>query len=349
VADAVESCVNGPSGLRAHNPSIRLTTTAGGTHVRWPNGVEARLFGAFGPEDVERLRAGGNRCCVWAEELAAWPRLAEAWDHMELGLRLGPRPHVVASTTPKPRRKLTELMALEGTVITRARTSDNPHLHADVRARLYERYQGTRLGRQELLGEILTDVPGALWSRDLIEACRVRNVAGVDLVRVVVGVDPSGGHTDAHDAQGIVVVGLGDDGHGYVLEDASCRLSPDGWGRRVVRAYDEFGADRVVVEANFGGEMARHVVETAAAAMGTWVPVELVTASRGKMVRAEPVSALYEQGRMHHVGSLPDLEDELTGWVPGAGDRSPDRLDALVWAATALVIERQGAVHIWAL
>lgn len=333
LGDAVESCVNGPSGLRMHNPDVRLVQTAGGTHVRWPNGAEAKLFGAYTPEDVERLRAGGNRCLVWAEELAAWPKLDEAWDHMTLGLRLGARPRAVASTTPKPRAKLRALLADPTTEVTVAKTDDNPYLHADVRAKLYELYGGTRLGRQELSAEILTDVPGALWTRDRLESNRVR--LSPELLRIVVAIDPSGGSTEGHAECGIVAAGKGIDSHCYVLRDVSERLSPERWARRAVDLYASLKADRIVAERNYGGEMVEHTIRM----VDPNVSVRLVTASRGKRVRAEPIAALDEQGKLHMVGSaMTALEDQLASWVPDGDDPSPDRLDAMVWAATELML-----------
>jgi phage terminase large subunit-like protein len=336
LGDAIESCVNGPSGLKAHNPGIKLVQGIGGAHVRWPNGVEGKLFGAFTAEDVERLRAGGNRCLVWTEELAAWVRLADAWDQMKFGLRLGPRPHIVASSTPKPRKKYIAIRSDSRTRMTGASTADNPHLNADVRADLTERYAGTRLGRQELLAEILTDVPGALWTYAMFEARRL----APDLVRCVIGVDPSGGSGPENDEQGIIVGGKGSDGHGYVVADRSCRLSPDGWGRRAVQAYVDFKADAIVVEKNFGGDMAESVITSAARAMGVTVKVVMVTASRGKALRAQPVAGLYEQGRMHHTEVFTELEEQCTTWTPESGT-SPDRLDALVWIATETMLGPQ--------
>jgi len=333
LGDALEACVNGPSGLRAHNRAIRLVQGVGGTHVRWPNGVEGKLFGAFTPEDVERLRAGGNRCIVWAEELAAWVRLAECWDQMQFGLRLGPRPHVVVSTTPKPRRKYIEIRSDAGTVRTGASTYANPHL-AEVALDKYRKaYEGTRLGRQELNAEILTDVPGALWTWGMLEGRR----EAPDLARCVVGVDPSGGKDPENDEQGIIVGGKGIDGHGYIVADRSCKLSPDGWGRRAVQAYIDFQADAIVVERNFGGDMAEAVVKAAAAAMGVTVKVVMVTASRGKALRAQPVAALYEQGKVHHTEVFEALEEQMTTWTPESGS-SPDRLDAAVWVLTETML-----------
>lgn len=336
LGDAVESCVNGPSGLRMHNPEVRLIQTAGGTHARWPNGVEAKLFGAFTPEDVERLRAGGNRCLVWAEELAAWHRLDDAWDHMTLGLRLGVRPRVIASTTPKPRPKLKALMQAPGTELTHARTDDNPYLHPDVRAKLYDLYGGTRLGRQELTAELLEDVPGALWTRERLERNRVLETP--QLARVVVAVDPSGGSSEGHAEVGIVACGRGVDGHAYILRDVSERLSPERWARRVVDLYHTLKADRIVAEKNYGGEMVEHTLRT----VDPTVPVRMVNATRGKRIRAEPVAALDEQAKLHLVGTgLALLEDQLTQWVPDSGDPSPDRMDAMVWGITELMLGAQ--------
>jgi len=341
LGDAVESCVNGPSGLRMHNPDVRLVQTAGGTHVRWPNGTEAKLFGAYTPEDVERLRAGGNRCIVWCEELAAWPRLTEAWDHMTLGLRLGNRPRVVASTTPKPRPKLKALMQDSSTELTHAKTADNPYLHPDVRAKLYELYGGTRLGRQELTAELLEDVLGALWTRERLEANRVHEAP--PLTRLVVAVDPSGGGGEGHAEVGIVACGRSADGHVYIVRDVSERLSPERWARRVVDLYHSIKADRIIAEKNYGGEMVEHTIRTVDAS----VPVRMVNATRGKRVRAEPVAALDEQGKLHMVGSeLEQLEDQLASWVPDSGEASPDRLDAMVWGVTELVLGGQAVKFI---
>ena len=334
LGDATEACVNGPSGLRRHNPSVRLVNRLGGTFVVWPSGAEAKLFGAHGPDDVERLRAGGNRCFSWAEELMAWPKLEQCWDHMQFGLRIGRHPRAVASTTPKPRKLLRELIEAPTTAVTRATTDDNPHLPEPYRRRL-ERYRGTRLGRQEIGGELLEDVVGALWTYDRFVHAAVPD----DLVRVVVAVDPSGGSDPENDEQGIGAVGLGADGRGYVLADRTCRLSPDGWGRRAVQLYVDVAADAVVGEANFGGDMVEAVVRNAAKALEvTALTYKPVHASRGKAVRAQPVAQLYEQGRVSHCDVFEELEAELTSWTPESG-RSPNRLDWLVWALTELMVK----------
>lgn len=340
--DATEACINGPSGLRKHNPGIRLVTRTGGTFVTWPNGAEAKLFGAYTPEDVERLRAGGNRCFAWAEELFAWRFLDECWDHMQFGLRIGPHPRVVASSTPKPPRRprklITELMADEHTALTRASTRDNPRLPASQRERWERMYGGTRLGRQELEGEILEDTPGALWTWAMLD----NRKPAPDLTRVVVAIDPAASSSEDSDETGIVVCGLGVDSRGYVLADRSCRLSPDGWARRAVSAFDELAADLIVAEVNNGGDMVRSTIQT----VRRTIPYKAVHASRGKAIRAQPVAALYEQGRVSHIEAFPDLEEQLTTWTTESGT-SPDRLDALVWALTELMVSGRGAPYVY--
>lgn len=337
LGDAAEACVYGPSGLMAHNPLVKIRSRAGGTHVVWPNGSEAKLFGAYTREDVERLRAGGNRHIYWGEEVAAWRNLKDAWENMELGLRLGEHPRIIASTTPKTRPKLKELMNASETVLVRASMHDNPHLPDVQRQRLVARYAGTRLERQELLGEYLEDVEGALWTFETIAQCRVREGDVPDLARVVVGVDPSGGDEEGNDEQGIIVAGRGVDGHGYVLADLSCKLSPDGWGKRAVNGYEQHKGDVIVGETNYGGDLVIANIKVAAAALGIAVNVKKISASRGKVARAEPIAALYEQRKVHHVGDMPELESQMRNWTDDSG-WSPDRMDAAVWALTELNI-----------
>jgi phage terminase large subunit-like protein len=350
LGDAASICVNGVSGLLAHNPAISF---APGSKKRaellWPNGAQGTLFGAYAPEDVERWR-GPQHCLVWAEELAAWRYLDECWSNMRFGLRLGARPRVIATTTPKPRAKLRALLGDPRTVVSRATTDDNPHLDAEVRKELYRLYGGTRLGRQELEAELLEDVPGALWKRAQIDEQRV--TGHPDLVRVVVAVDPEATSGEDSAETGIITVGTGwveahpvipelveahppsRHLHGYVIADDSVRGTPREWGTAAVTAYRTRRADRVVGEVNNGGEMIEFVLRT----IDKNLPYRSVYASRGKATRAEPISSLYEQGLIHHVGTFPELEDQLCTWVPGESARSPDRLDALVWGFTELVI-----------
>ncbi|KJK55636.1 phage terminase large subunit family protein [Saccharothrix sp. ST-888] len=339
--DAVESAVNGPSGLRAHDPRVVLRTTVGGTHVKWPSGAEAKLFGAHTPDDVERLRSGGNRCLVWLEEAAAMRQLKAALAHSAMGLRVGPRPHYIASTTPKPRREIVDLIARPDTLLTKGRTRDAHHLPQMMRDKLVAQYAGTRLERQELDGEVLQDVDGALWTWPLLDQLRVG--AARPMMRIVVAIDPAVSNTSESDETGIVVVGLSQElmpdrvgtlqRHAYVLDDLSGRYHPHEWAAKALEAYDRWGADRIIGEVNNGGDLVRNTIHTVRAS----APFAPVSASRGKARRAEPVAALYEQYRVHHVGSFPELEDQQTTWVPGEPG-SPDRMDALVWAVTHLMV-----------
>ena len=267
------------------------------------------------------------------DELAAW-RYPEAWDQAMMGLRIGRDPRVVVTTTPRPTRIVRDLIAAPTTVVTRGSTYDNvDHLAPAFIDKIIERYQGTRMGRQELYGEVLLDNPSALFRRDWIDETRVRSHP--QLRKVVVGVDPSGGEGVENDEQGIVVAGTDINGRdGYVLADYTCKLGPAGWARRAVAAYHEFEANYVVAESNFGGDMVKHTIKME----DPDVPVRLVSASRGKAVRAQPIADLYEQRRIHHLGSLPLLEDELVEWNSDGSGPSPNRLDALVWAFSELMV-----------
>jgi phage terminase large subunit-like protein len=322
-----------PLGRPSYEPSKRRLT--------WANGAIATLFSA---EEPERLR-GPQHDRLWCDELAAWKYLRETWDMAMFGLRLGDNPRTCITTTPKPLPLVKEIAKDERTVITKGSTFDNAsNLAPTFLKAIRDKYEGTRLGRQELNAEILDDLPGALWQRDAIDKGRVRQCP--DLQRIVVAVDPSGtkGESDDGDEIGIVVAGKGVDGRGYILADQTCKLSPDGWGRRAVDAYhgrwsqtpDRFKADRIVAERNFGGAMVEHVIRT----IDRTASYKEVTASRGKVARAEPVAALYEQGRVSHVGSFPELEDQMCSIAPEGyvGEGSPDRADALVWALTELMI-----------
>lgn len=383
LGDASESCVNGPSGLRAHNQMIVETTRRGGTFVNWPNGAQARLFGAYTKQEPERLRAGGNRCLVWMEEVAAWRYLADSWKHIRLGLlRLGAAPHVIASTTPRNRPTVRELIKLAQSSgsMSAAPTSANPHLPPQIREALYRDYGSTRIGKQELQGEMIEDVEGALWSSEQLESemCRIRPAdAPVDRQRLVIAIDPSWGTTN--DEVGIVAgySAPGECKHGldqcvYVLEDLSGIMRPSEWGALAARAYDRLEADLVIGEVNFQAEQVRLVLKTAQSETGIRVNFKPVHASRGKVLRAEPVVALYEQGRVKHVGHLAGLEYQMTHWVPprnaeGEGDDkgdpephveaetedepmpsdySPDRVDALVFLVTELLLGAGGPAQL---
>ncbi|MGH7156015.1 MAG: terminase large subunit domain-containing protein, partial [Acetobacteraceae bacterium] len=330
-ADAVRRIqVEGPSGIMACLPPWNRSSYEPSTRrIVWPSGAQAHLFSA---EEPDRLR-GSNLDGCWCDELTSYPDAAAVWDMLSMALRIsGPKgdaAQVVVTTTPRPLPVLKAIIAASSTVITRARTADNAaNLDASTIEYLQKRYGGTMLGRQELDAELLEDMEGALWSRALLDACRVRT--GPEMRRIVVAIDPSGGGADE---AGIVVVGIDADQRGYLIADLSGRYSPERWARRAVEAYHRHCADRIVAEGNFGGAM----VEATIRAIDPRVTVKLVNASRGKAVRAEPIVALFEQHRVHHVGNFPELEDQLCQWEPLSGGKSPDRLDALVWALTELM------------
>ena len=329
-ADARDTCVEGESGLLAVLPKVCLENwnRSIGEVTLW-NGSRFKLFSASEPE---RLR-GPQHHRAWGDEVAAWPDPA-AWDQLLFGLRLGDNPQVVATTTPKPTPLIRGILRTPGAMITSGSTFDNAdNLPAGTLDRLRERYDGTRLGRQELYAEVLEDLEGALWTSAMIEDHRVKGAP--DMKRIVVAVDPSGtSGKDGGDEIGIVVAGRSFDDRYFVLQDGTCKLSPEGWARRTAELFKLWEADRVVAEKNFGGAMVEAVMRTAAKDL----PVKMVTASRGKIARAEPVAALYEQGKVSHAGHFKELEDQLCAMTPAGyvGEGSPDRADALVWALTEL-------------
>ena len=338
LADVRDVMIEGPSGLIAiAPPAARPRWVASKRLLEWPSG--ARAF-AFSSEDPDALR-GHQVHAAWADEFAKWRHVQETWDMLQFGLRLGDRPRQVVTTTPRPLSALKRLMTDDMTRISRAGTSANAaNLAPGFLSAVMRRYHGTRLGRQELEAEILEDNPRALWQRAMLDGARVTAVP--PLQRIVVAVDPPASSSPSADECGIVVAGAGEDGHGYVLADRSMGgLSPARWARRVADAYHSHEADRVVAEANQGGEMVAAVLRQVDPAL----PVRLVCATRGKAVRAEPVAALYEQARVHHLGTHRRLEDQLCEFDPSAPAQSgsPDRLDALVWALTDLMLDaRQG-------
>lgn len=332
-ADVRDVMIEGESGIMACSPPwFRPHYEPSKRRLTWPNGTVATAFSA---EQPEALR-GPQFDDAWADEIAKWRYGIEAWDNLMFGLRLGNDPRCLATTTPKPKKLIRDLIADPTTVVTRGSTYANrANLARRFLEKVVRKYEGTALGRQELMGELLEEALGALWRRAWLEATRVANAP--DLVRIVVGVDPPAGDGrnedgDEHGAEaGIVVDGVSNAGELYCLADLSRRGSPEEWGRRAVEAYKGWKADGIVAEANQGGDMVRAVIH----AVDANVPVKLVHASRGKRTRAEPVSARYEQGRAHHVGAFPELEDQMCNWVPG--DDSPDRMDAHVWACTDLM------------
>ncbi|SMF68126.1 DNA-packaging protein [Allosphingosinicella indica] len=308
--------------------------------LSWPNGSVAYVYSGEHPDGLR----GPEHHFAWCDELAKWARAEETWHNLQMGLRAGHRPRAMVTTTPRPLKLLDAIAAAPRSVKTRGSTDENVSLDEDFVAMMRATYGGTRLGRQELDGEILSEAEGSLWPRDLIE--RSRAPAPAALARVVVAVDPPA--SARGDACGIVVAGLARSGTGYVLADASVGgLRPDGWARAVEAAAEAWGASRVIAEANMGGDMVESVLRSA----GVTLPVRAVHARRGKSVRAEPVAALFERGLAKLAGAFPALEDEMAGMTFG-GDyegpgRSPDRADAMVWALTDLMLGRKAEPRVW--
>ncbi len=350
-ADVRDVMVEGGSGLLAvcarygfhpvYEPSKRKIT--------FPNGAIAKTYSA---EEPDRLR-GPAHDGAWVDEVAAWENAKDPWDQLQFGLRLGQNPRGIATTTPRPVPIIKDLVAqqsiryddagnpvptddplLAAVTMTTGSTYDNrANLAPAFMDQIIRRYEGTRLGRQEINAELLLDVPGALWTLAVIEESRLRTIdASIELQRIVIGVDPAASDGEEASETGIVVAAIDPRQDGYVLEDVSVRGTPNDWAVAVVDAYDRWNADRIIAEANNGGLMVAQTLRTVRPSL----PITLVHASRGKLTRAEPVAALYEQRRVHHLGSFPQLEDQMTSY-DGTGD-SPDRMDALVWALTDLMV-----------
>ena len=330
-ADARDVMVD--SLLSIYPPEARPLYESSKRRLSWPNGARATIYSA---EDPDQLR-GPNHDTAWADELAAWNR-PETWDQLMLTLRRG-QTRCVVTTTPRPIPSIKELLKREAggqVAVTRGSTYDNRrNLSEAFFAQILERYEGTRLGRQELMAEVLEDVEGALWTIGQIDALRVSS-APADIDRVVLGIDPAVTSREDSDETGMVIAGIRhEDRHGYVLGDFSGRYSPGEWERRALDLCDAWRVDCIVAETNNGGDMVEHTIRSVLRADEAMPRFRAVHASRGKLTRAEPYAALYEQGRVHHVGILDRLEDQMAGWVPGAGS-SPDRMDALVWALAEL-------------
>jgi phage terminase large subunit-like protein len=341
-ADARDVMVEGESGILAVSPAVaRPIYEPSKRRLTWPNGAIATTYSA---DEPERLR-GPQHDAAWCDELGAW-RYPEAWDMLMFGLRLGRQPRCVVTTTPRSVRVLHEVLGRQDCVVTRGTSFENrDNLAPSFFSSIVRKYQGTRIGRQELEAELLQDVPGALWSHGIIEAARVSAVP--ELVRVVVAIDPAVTSGDDADETGIIVAGRDRNGDGYVLADLSGRYPPIEWARIAVSAYRTHGADRIVAEVNQGGDLVEQTIRT----VDPNAAFTAVRASRGKLTRAEPISALYEQGRVHHLGVFPALEDQMVAFTPDI-DRaagSPDRADALVWALAELMIAPMASFGVYEL
>lgn len=344
VADVRDVMVGGKSGILACSPAwFRPEYKPSQRKLIWPNGALAYTYSAEKPDQFR----GPQHSKAWADERASW-FYDDAWDQLQFGLRLGAQPQCIVTSTPRATKAIKELLREPGTHFTRGNMRENAaNLAKKFLQQIERKYGGTRLGRQEIDAEILDDNPGALWKREAhIERYRVARDQVPPLKRVVVAVDPAvkspdpakaaRGELDESVAEtGIVVAGLGMDDQAYVLADYSMQGQPLEWAQAGIVAFDLWKADVVVGEVNNGGDL----VESNFRTVRKNISYQAVHATRGKLIRAEPVSSLYQQGRAHHVGTFPDLEDQQCNWCPG--ERSPDRLDALVWAIHALMIERE--------
>jgi predicted phage terminase large subunit-like protein len=322
--------------LQVHPKDFRPIYESSRRRLTWPNGAIATLYNGTEPDQLRGPEHDG----AWIDELAKFALAQDVWDQLQFGLRLGSRPRVLITTTPKPTKLLKAIIADPKTHVTRGRTADNvANLAPTFVSSIMARYAGTRLGRQELDAEVLSDTPGALWRLDDIEAARISPAQLPTLRRVVVAIDPAVSNNENSDETGIVVAGRADDGHAYILADYSLKASPDGWAREAIKAYHRYHADRVIAEVNNGGAL----VEATVRMVDPNVSYRAVHASRGKAVRAEPIAALYEQRRVHHVGTFPMLEDQMSAFTSdfdrGRAGYSPDHVDALVWALSELMVE----------
>lgn len=331
-ADIRDTCFEGESGivevLKRYGIFNEKSYNRSNYTYIFPNGSKIKGFSA---EEPDRLR-GPQHHGGWLDELAAWPK-PETYDQYKFGLRLGEHPKTVITTTPRPTKIIKELIADENTIVTRGSTFDNKeNLAPSALAEFERKYANTRLGQQELYGAILDDNPGALWSRAMIDESRMASEITPPFTRVVVGIDPAVTSGEDSDFTGIVTAAMDAQGHFYILSDDTLRASPQEWATKAVQVYERYKADRIIAEVNNGGDLVLHLFQQVKAT----IPVKKVTASRGKAVRAEPIAALYEQRRVHHVGYFSELEDQMCEYEPGISDKSPDRMDALVWALTEL-------------
>lgn len=337
-ADARDYCIEGPGGLLKNvHPDERPHYEPSKRRLTWPNESWATIYS---DEEPDQMR-GFSGDTAWMDEFGKYRHPRECWDNLQFGMREAStdRPRTLITMTPKPLTIIREIEAMPGTVVVTGSSYENrANLDPTWFTQTLARYEGTRLGRQEIHAEILDDVPGALWQRNWIEQLRVLKVPG-ELIRVVVAIDPATTSGENSNETGIVVAGKAlcrckgtREEHGFVLADRSARTTPNGWAKRAVGAFGEFMADRIIGEVNNGGDMVESTLRT----VDKNIPYEAVTASRGKTKRAEPIASLYEGGKVHHVGTFPDLEDQMCNYVPEEYDGSPDRMDALVWALTAL-------------
>lgn len=337
IREAEAVMVEGISGLLAiHPPLERPLFERTHQQLVWPNGTLAMLYGA---DHFEQLR-GPQFDAVWIDEMAKFRYPDEAWNQLMLALRLGHDPRCIVTTTPRPIPLIEKLLKDDDVVVTKGTTFENKdNLAPAFLDQIVKQFEGTRLGAQELYAQLLTEQQGALWRRELIryQEPPYETTGHLKLLRIVIAIDPATTHHEESDETGIVVAGLSEDKYAYVLDDLSGRLSPGDWGQRVCEAYWRFKADRVVAEVNKGGDLVERILRS----LDPTIPYKAVRATRGKYTRAEPIAALYEQRRIFHAHPFGLLETQLCTYVPGISTKSPDRLDALVWALTDLLLESE--------
>jgi len=313
--------------------------------LTWPNGCVASIYNGSEPDQLR----GPQHSAAWCDELAKWQYAQDSWDQLQFGLRLGSNPQVLVSTTPRPIGLLKDIIKDPFTVITRGSTLENANnLAKQFIETIKRKYEGTRLGKQEIYAEMLDDVPGAMWTREKLDELRIHANQVPPLRRIVIAIDPAMTSGEDADETGIIAAGLGYDGHGYVLQDTSGVLQPNEWATLACRMYAALGGDRIIGETNNGGDM----IENTIRAVNSNVAYKGVHASRGKAIRAEPISALYEQGRVHHVGGFSQLEDQMCAFTQdfdrSTAGYSPDRLDAMVWALTELMLSDSASTFFFA-
>lgn len=340
-ADVRDVMIEGESGILAKSPPwFRPLYEPSKRRLTWPNGCIATTYSSYKPDELR----GPQHTDAWFDELAAWMYLQDTWDMAQFGCRLGADPRICITTTPKPLKLLREILTRADTVKTTGSTYDNLHnLAPTFRDAILSRYEGTTLGRQEIHAELLDEIEGALWLRAWIKRLDApkNEDKSLNVRRIVVGVDPATTNNADSDETGIIASAVDYKEHGHVLADSSGRYTPDGWARAALGLYYDLNADCIVAESNQGGEMVAHTIRT----IDRNAPVKLVHAKRSKQARAEPVAALYEQGRITHTDNFEALEGELISWIPDTGEESPNRLDAMVYTFHELILSRRTATE----
>jgi phage terminase large subunit-like protein len=338
-SDVRDTMIEGDSGILRTAPAwFRPIYEPSKRRIEWPNGCIASCFSS---EEPDRLR-GVNSEWGWLDELSAWQNLQSTWDMFSFGLRLGQDPRWLVTTTPRPSKLLKEILARDDVVTTTGSTFDNAaNLAPPFLEAIKRKYDGTRLGRQEMYAELLLDTPGAMWQQEWIDRSRIQSIGGGDFKRIVIAIDPAATSGENADETGIICAAIDDAGDAYIIEDVSGRLAPHEWAQAAIRLYKKYRADRIIGETNNGGEM----IESVLRSIDPSISYKSVHASRGKAIRAEPISAMYEQNRVHHVGIFTQLEDQMTSFTQDSTRASTgssfDRMDATVWALTELMLEKQ--------